>query len=350
MQPVGIQQYTVVGTDVNGCFDSDAVIVKVNAKPIIIAGDDVVACESTPVVLNAIGSDKLFWNNGVYNGVPFYPGVGTTQMVVTDSLDNGCIDTDTLMVTVYPNPEVTSNDAEICPGEPVVLTAMGALSYEWPAGIFNSQAFYPTESAIYKVIGTDANGCVDSTTSEVIVHAAPIVDFKILNPSLTTSEPTTGFDNLTTGASTFYWSFGDGATSTQFEPTHSYPTDHGGEYVITLTAYSPDGCPGVREKYVHVFRDYTIYVPNAFTPDANGVNEVFKPVMDGFDPFDYTMYIFNRWGDIVFETHDMDIGWDGTFSNQEFAAQDNVYVWKIIAGLEESSDTKIFVGHVTLLK
>lgn len=349
-QPLGTQQYTVVGTDANGCANSDVVLVQMNPTPIVLAGNDIEGCEGQPIILYAVGSDKLFWNNGVYNGVPFYPNVGVTQMIVTDSLDTGCLDSDTLLVTIYPNPEVSSNNAEICEGEPVVLTAVGANQYDWTLGISNGVTFYPTQSAIYHVVGTDIHGCKDSTTSEVIVHAAPVVDFKILNPSLTTTEATTGFDNLTTGASSFSWDFGDGGTSTEYEPTHTFPTDHGGEYVITLTAYSPEGCPGVREKYVHVFRDYTIYVPNAFTPDANGVNEIFKPVMDGFDPQDYVMYIFNRWGDIVFETHDMNVGWDGTFSNQEFAAQDNVYVWKIIAGLAESSDTKIFVGHVTLLK
>ena len=147
-----------------------------------------------------------------------------------------------------------------------------------------------------------------------------------------------------------YWDFGDGFGSTLFEPEHTFPNDEGNEYQITLTVYSPEGCPDEAIKYIHVFQDYTIYVPNTFTPDANGVNEVFKPVMEGFDEDEFTLYIFNRWGDLIFESHNMEVGWDGTFAGQDFQVQDGVYTWKIVAGLKDSSDSKMFVGHVTLLK
>ena len=79
-------------------------------------------------------------------------------------------------------------------------------------------------------------------------------------------------------------------------------------------------------------------------------NEIFKPVMTGFDPQDYTMYIFNRWGDLIFETHDMEVGWDGRFAGQDFKVQDGVFTWKIQAGLKGSADSKLFVGHVSILK
>ena len=138
--------------------------------------------------------------------------------------------------------------------------------------------------------------------------------------------------------------------SVEFEPTHTFPMDEAGEYEIALTATTMFGCEASAIKYVHVFQDYTIYVPNAFTPDGNGANEIFKPVMTGFDPQDYTMYIFNRWGDLIFETHDMEVGWDGRFAGQDFAVQDGVFTWKIEAGLKGSADSKMFVGHVSILK
>ena len=117
-----------------------------------------------------------------------------------------------------------------------------------------------------------------------------------------------------------------------------------------LTAISEEGCVAERVKYVYVTLDYTIYVPNAFTPDGSGVNEIFKPVMDGFDEDKYTLYIFNRWGQLVFESHDMEVGWDGTYSQLDERVQDGVFTWKIEAGIKNSADSKIFVGHVTLLK
>ena len=215
----------------------------------------------------------------------------------------------------------------------------------------NNVGFYPEETQSYVVTGTDLNGCIGTAVATVIVNPIPNVDFNILNLSLTTLESTTSFENLSQGAISYFWDFGDGSLgSTAFEPTHTFPGSSSGEYAITLIGYSDQGCPAEKIKFVHVFSDYTIYVPNSFTPDHNGTNEVFKPVMDGFDPQDYTLYIYNRWGDLIFESHNMEVGWDGTFAGQEFQVQDNVYVWKIIAGLKESSDTKIFVGHVALLK
>jgi gliding motility-associated-like protein len=250
-----------------------------------------------------------------------------------------------------PNPIVTAGDAEVCEGEGVTLSGQGAVSYVWNGGVIDGVEFYPEYSDTFTVIGTAANGCTATAQASVIIHQAPNVSFKIDDLSLTTLNPVTSFTNLTTGATSYVWDFGDfSPNSNEFEPTHMFPTDESGEYQITLTAYSDYGCEGMAIKYIHVFQDYTIYVPNSFTPDANGVNEIFKPVMEGFDEDDFTLYIFNRWGDLIFESHNMEVGWDGTYAGQDYQVQDGVYTWKIVAGLKDSPDTKIFVGHVSLLK
>ena len=140
-----------------------------------------------------------------------------------------------------------------------------------------------------------------------------------------TSASTTGFDNLSVGAVSFNWNFGDGSPiSYLFEPTHEFPYDQAGTYEVILTGETEYGCIAEKVKYVYVLQDYTIYVPNTFTPDGNGKNEFFKPVMDGFDEDKFTLYIFNRWGDLIFESHDMDYGWDGSFKNVD-RVQDGVF-------------------------
>lgn len=348
---VGTWGFTVVGTDANGCSNEDGVQFTVNPLPELEAGADISLCEGELYTLSAVSNGSISWNSGQPNGAVFNPDLGNTELIATATSTFGCIALDSLVVSVHENPIVIAQDVEICFGELAVLTAFGAESYVWTGGVTNGVGFYPESTQSYSVIGTDANGCTGSATAIVTVHDLPYVNFKILDLSLTTMESTTGFENLSQGATTYYWDFGDGSPgSTAFEPEHTFPGDQGGEYVITLTGYSEFGCPAQKIKYVHVFPDYTVYVPNTFTPDHNGQNEVFKPVMDGFDPQKYTLYIFNRWGDLIFESHDMEVGWDGTFAGQDFQVQDNVYVWKIIAGLKESSDTKIFVGHVALLK
>jgi len=348
---VGQYQFVVSGTDVLLCANNDTVLVTVHANPVVIAGIDQTSCEDSWITLNAIGSPNLYWSNAVINNTPFQQGVGIVDYVVYDSLATGCTSSDTVRVEVFANPIVTANDAEICEGEGVTLSGQGAVSYSWTGGVINGVEFYPTTSGNYDVLGISADGCTAESTASVIVHYAPDVSFKIDDMSLTTLDPTTSFTNLTTGATSYNWDFGDGSPySSLFEPTHTFPVDASGEYQITLTAYSDFGCVAEAVKYIHVFQDYTIFVPNSFTPDHNGENDIFKPVMTGFDEDDFTLYIFNRWGDLIFESHNMEVGWDGTFAGQDYQVQDGAYTWKIVAGLKDSSDSKIFVGHVVLLK
>ena len=95
--------------------------------------------------------------------------------------------------------------------------------------------------------------------------------------------------------------------------------------------------------------DLIFYVPNTFTPDGNDYNEVFKPVMtSGYDPYKYTLYVFDRWGEILFESHNAQVGWDGTFQGQ--MVQDGTYVWKIIIHDPKTDEKKEFYGHVNLLR
>jgi gliding motility-associated-like protein len=240
---------------------------------------------------------------------------------------------------------------EICEGEGVRLFGQGAVAYSWSDGVIDGVEFFPIQTATYTVTGTNVFGCSATTDATVTVFPAPVADFNILNFHLTTVTPGTGFDNLSSGAASYEWNFGDGSgISNEFEPYHEFPTSEPGSYEIILTAFSEEGCPAEKIKYVYVTQDYTIYVPNTFTPDGNGVNETFRPIMEGFDEDDYTLYIFNRWGELVFESHDMSVGWDGKYSRLKEQVQDGVFTWKIEAGIKYSSDSKIFVGHVSILK
>ncbi|MCO4815069.1 MAG: gliding motility-associated C-terminal domain-containing protein, partial [Flavobacteriales bacterium] len=81
------------------------------------------------------------------------------------------------------------------------------------------------------------------------------------------------------------------------------------------------------------------------------VNEMFNPVLTGFDEMEYTLFIFNRWGQLVFESHDMSVGWDGSYSlKRNDNVQDGAYTWKVIAKIKNSAERKQFLGHVALLK
>lgn len=350
VQSVGTITYTVIGTNFFGCTNSDNVNVTVNPNPIVYAGPDTTICEGTQITLSANGTQNLEWNNGIMNNVPFIQPVGVVTYVVYDTLPTGCGTSDSVTIEVLPLPVITVEDAEICLNESVTLTAQGALTYEWSDGIENGVPFYPTETSVYTVTGINTDGCMAQAHATVFVRPLPIADFEILNPELSTVNSVTNFDNTSYNAVSFHWDFGDGTSSNEWEPQHEFPFDEGDTYVVTLTAYTAYGCPDQISKVVEVEQDHLIFVPNTFTPNGDGFNETFKPVMDGFEEDTYTVYIFNRWGDLVFQSHDMNVGWDGTFARHDFQAQDGVYTWKIVAGLKESDERRIYVGHVTILR
>ena len=99
---------------------------------------------------------------------------------------------------------------------------------------------------------------------------------------------------------------------------------------------------------VIIYDDFIIYVPNSFTPDNDGRNDVFLPVVSGHDPLTYEFFIFNRWGELIFETQNSGSGWDGTY--KAVMSKEDTYVWKIKVKSAINNKQHDFIGHVNLLK
>jgi gliding motility-associated-like protein len=163
-------------------------------------------------------------------------------------------------------------------------------------------------------------------------------------------ETEVNFNNYSQNASSYEWRFGDGYRSYEVAPTHNYPEDPNVNYTVTMIASNDYDC--VDTAYLNIrIKDVLIYyVPNVFTPDGNAFNEIFKPIFtSGFDPYSYRLMIFNRWGELVFESYNSDVGWDGTYGGNGLV-QDDVYVWKIIFNDSMDDEKHELYGHVTVLK
>ncbi len=162
-------------------------------------------------------------------------------------------------------------------------------------------------------------------------------------------DPTTTMQNASIGATSYSWDFGDGSFSNLSDPSHTY-SETPGSYEIILTAVSDHGCTDTAMAKVLVEEELIYYVPNTFTPDGDNHNQTFLPVIEsGFDPDSYRFFIFNRWGQLVFESKDILVGWDGTFDG--FQAQDGTYTWKIEfkSTLRRQVDN-VVTGHVNVLR
>jgi gliding motility-associated-like protein len=158
------------------------------------------------------------------------------------------------------------------------------------------------------------------------------------------------FLNSSSNANSYQWYFGDGSSSTQFEPTHEFEAENCSGFSVTLIA-SDGNCSDTVMNVIPCSEETIFYVPNTFTPDGDNYNQTFYPVFySGYDPFNFEMLIFNRWGELIFETHNVEIGWDGTSTIRGRKAQDGIYTWKITYKNQYSDERTVVVGHVTLIR
>lgn len=363
---VGTTTYTVTATDVNGCQATDQVDVLVNPLPVVDAGSDFIICEGESAVLTATGAQTYQWNNGVLNGVNFFP-TSTSTYTVTGTDANGCEDTDMVTITVgaIPNPVFVADLTSGCAPLTVTLTNTTPGSFSncvWTinngttvTGCGSVNVTFPSEGLFDVTLTlTTSNGCVGSTTYNdyIYVEAEPFADFTPSTFETTISNTNVQFTNNSLGATSYSWNFGDSSpNSTSVNPMHTYP-DHPGTYVIELIAYSALGCPDTTYRTIVINDELIFYVPNTFTPDDDDFNEYFQPVFtSGFDPFDFSLYIYNRWGEIIWESHDTNVGWDGTYGvDRSDLVQDGTYTWKIEFKTTMSDERKLYIGHVNVLK
>jgi gliding motility-associated-like protein len=338
--------------------------------PTVDAGPNQTLCEAQSATVNATFTPPttvISWNNGILNNVPFTPSVGTTTYTVTAN-NYECISTDQLTILVHPLPVVGLVPDENMGCQPLEVeftnlssSAAGLISCTWNLGdgtvINGCNGFSHTyEGAGFfdvTLTTTDGNGCTNSATFDNLIYVEPypIADFTAsnynLNNLLTNTE--VDFTNNSVGASTYFWSFGDDAYSTQVNPSHIYDTEFAENFSVMLVAYSALGCPDTTYQNFTVTEELIYYVPNTFTPDGNAFNNTFQPVFtSGFDPFDFNLYIFNRWGEIIFESHDATVGWDGTYNGE--LMQDGTYTWKIDFKSRVNDKKYQAVGHVNLLR
>ncbi|PHR42956.1 MAG: hypothetical protein COA32_16850 [Fluviicola sp.] len=361
---VGTNNYTVTA-DLAGCIATDQVIVTVHPNPNVNAGNDILVCEGASVTLTGSGADNYAWDNGVTNGVSFNPS-STQTYTVTGTTVNGCTGTDQVDVTIEPLP-VVSFDADNFNGcVPVTVTFTNTSSVPgtdctWNFGDGSTASGCGQVTHTFNDVGcfdvtlevTSANGCTSTFTENdyICTSGYPIAAFGFTPNDLTTINTNVNFNNNSSGASTYEWNFGDGQTSTDVNPTHDYPAVED-TFVVQLIATSANGCKDTAYAVVRIFEELIFYVPNTFTPDNDDFNEVFKPIFtSGFDPFDYTLLIFNRWGEVVFESNNADVGWDGTYgAESDRIVRDGTYVWKIIFKTKKNDERMVEVGHVNVLK
>jgi len=122
------------------------------------------------------------------------------------------------------------------------------------------------------------------------------------------------------------WYFGDGDSSSLFNPIHHFPSYPTGVYEVTLIAFSSFGCTDTVKGMVEIKNEFTFYAPTAFSPDNDGINEFFITASSGIKEETFHLAVYDRWGEIIFETNDINDGWDGKVKGGHIAPIGN-YSW-----------------------
>jgi gliding motility-associated-like protein len=199
---------------------------------------------------------------------------------------------------------------------------------------------------------TSAAGCTTAETylDYINVTPEPIAAFAYSPGEIDLVNTEVNFTNSSLNATNYTWSFGDNSAQSNAEnPTHMFPEIGDRSYTVTLVAESL-GCIDQTSVIIYVQDQLLFFVPNIFTPDGNNINNKFLPVFSsGLDIYDYHLTIFNRWGELVFESYNVDYGWTGHFGTGGLV-NDGTYVWQIDFGETMTDKRHHNRGHVTVLK
>ena len=358
VNPTVTSNYVLQGTNLEGCIDLDTVIVVVNPLPNIqlIVSDNSV-CFGSPVQFNASGGDSYSWTGQDLN---MYIGdnqlinaVNSGMYVVIGTSVSGCTSSDSTFILVNPIPSISAipESSEICFGEYVSFQILGADFYQWSNGQSSTiYTYQPLISESLTIIGTTTFGCTDTTQVAVIVHPNPIADFILDRNLLTSDDPTITISNLSSGNLVNLWDFGDGNQLVNSLNTieYSYPFSEG-DYLIKLTVSSIDGCMDSTEQLIQIKGDVIYYVPNCFTPDGDEFNNSFLPIFtSGFDPMNYELTIYNRWGEIVFVSENHLTAWNGSYNNM--ICPDGIYSYIIKYKIPDLDLFKYISGQINLIR
>ena len=354
----------IVYTDDKGCSDTSNVTI--NALPTITTAPlEVCAGSNLLVKANHLAASTSAWTSSdpanatiSGNGVAFGIKTGKTNLQFKDN--KGCITTEELAVNIKPVADFKAMYESICVSDSLFLIDKSkplSHTYIWSFGDglsskHNAHKYLTGGVFDITLVTITDKGCMDTMTKNkyIEVIGLPKVTFSFTPDSIDIFEPEIRFTNHS-DAKHYKWVFGDGLpSSVQENPIHTFPTTTGQHYTVTLTGYNTqNGCSTSYSQIIVAKEPLIYYIPNTFTPNGDEYNNVFKPIFySGLDVYNYHFTIYNRWGEVVFESFNVDFGWDGTYGNQ--LVETATFIWKLEFKEKNKENTHSKTGHVNIIK
>lgn len=362
---IAVYHYTNAGGDV---FDlKDTVVVHVSIPPVVATNNAPGnICPNDEVILNVTADNSYYgitpehyvWSTGdTTQSCTVAPEV-TSQYQVTVVFNNGCQNYShtTVDVTELAFPEITATKDTICLGTSSTLTAThpDAQSMVWSTGETSPTiTVSPEVTTDYVIKATMEGDCETTDTFTVTVMPLPLPSFYATPTDIYVENGvgTVYCNSLSPSDYDLIWNFGDiGSVDNVVEnvsdPSHDYTRP--GYYAITLTAIDTNGCVDSVKSRVQVTVPYFFYIPNSFSPNGDGINETWAPQGQGVDPDHYKMFIYDRHGNVLFQTTNPYDYWDGRSKTGQRLPSD-VYVY-YITFTTLNGDPKEYNGTITLIK
>ncbi len=348
--------YFVRLTDAFNCFVTDSVFIDVKPDVTVNAGNDTTICSADGFALTTTGDGLNYsWsptlglsNPNIKN--PIATPTVTTSYTVTANIGK-CQRSSDVNITVAPVPLANAGaDTIVCIGFNAQLNASGGSVYVWTPSTYldnpniaNPHVVQPQKSIKYIVTVSDILGCTRAVKDSIFVQVIPHLSVNA-GPSDTSVVEGEPLSLLATGATTYLWTPGTWLNDPGIPNPVSTPD---GNILYTVTGTDANGCRGTDTIRVTVYElDADMYVPTAFTPNGDGINDIIKPILLGMKKLNY-FKIFNRYGELVFETREIGKGWNGIFKGK---AQDMAtFVW-VAEGITYKNQTRQKKGNVILIR
>lgn len=367
----GVYTYYLDGT--SPCIDDQSLVTiavsqaaSVGANGAIAVCEDAASFELFPLL--GAGTDA----GGVWTGPGAQPSTGAVQpgsdqsgtytYTVTAPAPCPLVQASVqVAINDVPEPAITLSMADGCaPVEVTFADTSGATgTFVWDFGTGDTSHAAEPDPVLYEAAGvytvsltvTSSAGCAGTSVlaDGLEIFIRPDAGFLAGPPNLNTGAPEAYFHNQSTGAVLYEWTFDELGSSEEVSPHFTFPSALAGLYTVCLTAYASDNCFDTTCAELTVPAGAGLFVPNAFSPDGDGINEVFMPFVAGMKEQGYRFIIFDRWGQEMFSTGRMGEGWAGDFGNGD-PAPIGVYVWKLMGHERYGTGRVDRTGHVTLVR
>lgn len=292
---------------------------------------------------------------------------GTACLTVTDA--NGDTLSECLDIIVAPkiNPQLSFLETDLCWPEPFTLiNETNQNTYTSQTWLVNDAVYSTQETVVFTPIQpgtysielqlTNSLGCVyDTLISNALTSVpSPQAGFSTSPTVVQVDNPFVSFTDQSSGEiSSWNWTFNvlpSIETSTEQNPQFLFPSNTGGDYEVQLAVSNALGCSDTLTGIITVFENYTLFIPNSFSPDGNEFNNLFSVYLYGIETSNFQLAIYNRWGELIFVSNDPALGWDGSIGAKGEMSPIGTYTYYLNYQLKNQDQPKVIYGHVNLIR